>query len=451
MTTGIVDSGTLWAVLAMEAALAFPIMSLPTQGDRLPGLLGPLLLLLLLPGGFAAVSGVRSLREPSWRLLTGIGLALLTRAIVSDIPGEGMPGLLTWLAHSVVPVTIGVGLWWRGGALAVAELTPAEVRNEFSVIAVGLVVILALIRPFLLPDQLLLGASVGLFAIAGLVGTALSRQDAAGIASPRLSWPLAAVTGLIPAVVAVFLVGSLRPELLNSMWLLLARAIELALTPLGLLLAWIGSFLPHGTPGPPTPPPPLPSRPPIDTSALADAQAKLAWIGPVIVFTLIVAAGLALALAARLLLANFIRDPSTSRRAAQHDLDPDVEAIDREGTLGEDAADVLGWLKRWLSLRLSRKRRLSPNAGLRSHEASPRDAWAAYQRLLAWADTQGLARRQSETTGQLSVRLAEQRPDAGDFVDEVTRTFESERYGGLTTSTDRLQRARQALQSLVDR
>jgi hypothetical protein len=55
VNTRLVDPRTIWALLAMEAGLALPIISLPAQGDRLPGVLGPLLLLVLLPLGFAGV------------------------------------------------------------------------------------------------------------------------------------------------------------------------------------------------------------------------------------------------------------------------------------------------------------------------------------------------------------------------------------------------------------
>ena len=56
---------------------------------------------------------------------------------------------------------------------------------------------------------------------------ASSRSSAADIAAPRLGRLLAIGSGVLPAAVAVVLVGSLRPELLTRMWLLLARAIEL--------------------------------------------------------------------------------------------------------------------------------------------------------------------------------------------------------------------------------
>ena len=152
---------------------------------------------------------------------------------------KGLPGLATWLARSLVPVAIGVGLWWRGGALSVAELTPAEVRTEFSVLAVCLLMVLAVVRPFVLADPTLLGASVAVFAVGGLVGMALSRQDAAEVVALSYGRALAATTAVLPAVSAVALVSVLRPELLGAMWLTLARLIELMLMPIGLLLAWL--------------------------------------------------------------------------------------------------------------------------------------------------------------------------------------------------------------------
>jgi hypothetical protein len=431
VNTRTVDPRTTWAVLAMESALVLPIISLPTQGDRLTGLIGPLLLLLLLPGGCAAVSWFPSLRDPSWRLLTGIGLSLLTRAVVSGIPDEGMAGVMAWLAHSFVPAAIGVGLWWRGGALAVAELTPADVRAEFSVLAICLVVVLAMIRPFLLQDSLLLGLSVGLFAVSGLIGMALSRQDAAEVAAPHPGRALAVATALVPPVVAIVLVSLLRPELLDSMWLLIARAIELILTPIGLLLSWLGSLLPRGTPAVLPVPPPRPSPEPNPAAALAEAQDRLAWIGDVIVFTLLLAGGLATLLAARLLLSNFIRPPQrwvSARQAEEVMAEP-------SGTPAEEAGDLLGWLMQWLAALRGRR---SARAGGHRAEAPGREMWIAYQRLLSWAESQGLGRRPSETTGQLSARLAREVPTAAGAVDVVTQAFESERYGGVVASSERL-------------
>jgi Domain of unknown function (DUF4129) len=439
VNTRVVDPRTTWAVLAMEGALILPLISLPTQGDRLPGLSGPLLLLLLLPLGCAGVYVVRELRDPSWRLLAGIFVALATRAIVSNVPDAGLPGIMLWLARNVVPAAIGIGLWWRGGALAVAELTPADVRTEFSVLALCLVVSLSLIRPFLLPDPLLLGSAVGLFAVAGLIGTALSRQDAAEVASPRIGRALAVAAGMLPAAAAVVLVGSLRPELLDNMWLLVARAIELALTPIGLLLAWLASLLPHGQPTAPPLPPPLPTPLPNPAAGLAQAQERLAWVGTVIVFTLLTFAGLAALLAARLLLSNFIRDPEPWVTPS---LDEEV-VTETSGTPLDEAGDMFASLLAWLRAHLQRGEPSVMSDSARS------EAWRAYQSMLAWAQQQGLGRRPSETTGQFERRLSREVPEAAAVVDLVTRTFEQERYGSVAAPGERLQEVRKALATLL--
>ena len=447
MNTRSVDPRTTWAVLAMEAALILPIMSLPTQGDRFPGLSGPLLLLALLPAGCAAVFLVPALREPSWRLLTGIGLALLTRAIVEYVPEPGLPGLGQWLGRAVVPAAIGIGLWWRGGALAVAELTPGDVRTEFSVVAVCLLVTLSLVRPFLLPNPTLLGCAVALFAVGGLIGTALSRQDAADVVAARQGRALAVSTSLLLPATAVVLVGGLRPELLTSMWLLLAHAIELVLTPIGLLLAWIGSLLPHGTPGRPPPPPPLPTRVAVDPALVSEVQDRMAWLGTLIVFTLLTAAGLAALLAARLLLTNFIRDPNSLRSTAEA---PEELVVEGSGSMGGEAADLLAWLMRWVRARWTRGRTARGRGAVQA-EVAAADAWNAYARLLAWAEERGLGRRPAETTGQLNRRLGRQVPEAATEVDFVTRVFELERYGDVRPPADSLQGVREALRKLLTR
>src|SRR5947209_7736163 len=168
MNTRLVSVRTLWALLALEAGCVLPIMSLPSQGDRVPGLPGPLLLLGLLPLGFIVVRQWPALRDPSWRLLAAIGAALLVRALVTTVPDADSGGWLLWLGRNVVPAAIGVALWWRGGALSVAELTPSEARSEVLVVVLCSLASLALVRPFVLADQVLLGAAVGLVAVGGL-------------------------------------------------------------------------------------------------------------------------------------------------------------------------------------------------------------------------------------------------------------------------------------------
>ena len=404
MNTRTVDPRTIWAILAMEAGLVLPLISLPTQGDRLPGLLGPLLLAVLLPLGYVAVYQIRDLRDPSWRLLSGIGLALATRGMVSIVPEPGLPGLAIWLGRSVVPMAIGIALWWRGSALSVAELTAGDVRTEFSVLAVCMLAMLSMVRPFLLPDPELLAGSVALFAVGGLVATALSRQDAAEVASLRFGRTLATSSAVLPAAAAVVLVSILRPALLGAMWNMLARIIELIFTPIGWLIAWLASLFPRGE----VQPQPLPPRPTLapmpDPATLGQLQDRQEWLGWLVLFTLLLFASIVAMLVVRMLLANWIGTPL--QRAAQR---PEDLTVERSGTPGGDAHDFFGWLLRWLRDQLG-GRRAPGRAGTGATEPSPVDAWAAYRGLLEWAAAMGQARRPAETTGQLQRSPGQLRP-----------------------------------------
>ena len=75
-------------------------------------------------------------------------------------------------------------------------------------------------------------------------------------------------------------------------------------------------------------------------------------------------------------------------------------------------------------------------------------AWPAYQRLLGWAEGQGLGRRPAETTRQFSNRLGTQVPEAATVIDLLTQTFEWERYGGETASREKLQLLGEAVSNL---
>jgi hypothetical protein len=447
MNTHMIAPRTMWAVLAMEVGLVLPLISLPSEGDRVMGPTGALLIVLMLPLGYLAVRRFRALRDPSWRLLLGIAVALLTRAVVSVVPDPGFGGFLVFFAHSLVPLVIGVALWWRGAGLTNAELTSADVRTEFAVLGMVLLGLLFGVRPFLLADPLLLGTSVGIFAVGGLVGAVLSRQDAAEISAVPLGRTLGVVTALLPAVAAVVLVSLLRPSLLGSMWQLIGQLIELAFTPIGWLIAWLASLLPQGTPAIPVQPTPQPTRDLTpDPTALAQLEDRIGWIGYLVLFTLFASAGLVAILLVRVMLEHWLRAPDDDR--------PQSEAlaveVDATGDPGDDAHDALGWLSRWLRSRLGRRPRGAGASatGAAATELSARDA---YQRLLEWAARRGAGRRPPETARELSSRLSGLAPDATEAVALVTDTYESDRYGGVAPPSEQLERVRAALTSLPDR
>jgi hypothetical protein len=294
-----------------------------------------------------------------------------------------------------------------------------------------------------LPDQLLLGGSVALVVVGGLLATALSRQDAAEVASLRFGQTLAMTTALLPAGAAVVLVAALRPDLLGVMWWTLARIVELALTPLGLLLTWLASLFPPATRGfEALPPGPLPDLAP-DLAALGELHDQTAWIGMAIALALILVAGVATLIVVRLLLAGHIRAPVAGPLKRGPEL-----TVERSGNPRGDVADFWAWLLRLLRRRLVREHRSGASHGAATSEAEGVDAWAVYRGLLSWAEQRGHGRRPSETTGQLQARLVRHVPESIEAVDLVTRTYEGDRYGGLHPSLDHLRRLRQALATL---
>jgi len=90
MNTRTVDPRTIWAILAMEAGLVLPLISLPTQGDRLPGLLGPVLLAALLPLGYVLAGPLGEKFGATEVLIGGSVLALISLTstlFVRDVRG----------------------------------------------------------------------------------------------------------------------------------------------------------------------------------------------------------------------------------------------------------------------------------------------------------------------------------------------------------------------------
>ena len=100
------------------------------------------------------------------------------------------------------------------------------------------------------------------------------------------------------------------------------------------------------------------------------------------------------------------------------------------------------WLQQWLRTRLARGR------GGHRDRTTQLDAWRAYERLLVWAESQGVARRPAETPGQFATRLGAAYPETATVVDLVTQTFEWERYGGINPSRERVDLLGERLRSL---
>jgi hypothetical protein len=405
--------------------------------------LGPLLLLLLLPAGYVAVRLYPELRDPSWRLLVGIALALFTRILVSPRPTEELPSIAGWIVAAILPTALGVALWWRGSATTVAEMTAAEIRTEFGILAVCGLGVLALMRPFVLPDPLLLVGSVVLFAAGGLLANALGRQDAADAATLSRSRPLAILTAVLPCVAAAILVGVLRPQLLGEFWDLFSHLVELLLTPIGLLLSGLASLLPRPGPiAPGTLPPPPPFQPLPNPGELPEVSDQARWVATAILFGLALLVAMVVLVIVKLMLDHWLQAPPPV--APRHGPELQVES---SGGAGRDLGALFAWLWRWLRTQIRSGPRPARNTAHASH-ASAADAWAAYRALLDWAAAHGQPRRPAETMHQLQSRLVLQAPDLADEVALVTTVYESERYGDVHPPGNALRRLARAIESL---
>jgi hypothetical protein len=126
--------------------------------------------------------------------------------------------------------------------------------------------------------------------------------------------------------------------------------------------------------------------------------------------------------------------------------DADTEAV---GSPRKDARALLDWLWTWLRRRFSG----APAPGSPGRHADlvgpDGDAREAYRSLLAWARTQGITRRDSETTQQFLVRLDRHAPDAAPAFELITDVYEWDRYGHKPTPRDRLTAVRRHLERLL--
>ena len=165
MNTRLVRPEVIWAVLAVEAGLALPIMSVTAQGDPNAQLVPTLLVLLLLPAGyFGPVDSSMPCADPAWRVLVGFVFAVAWRLQATPPTGEGPAAALARFLQIVVQAVLAFALWWRGGALADAELTSEEVRSEFLVLGSAMLLLLVVFHGMVPSDTLLLWhCAVGLF------------------------------------------------------------------------------------------------------------------------------------------------------------------------------------------------------------------------------------------------------------------------------------------------
>jgi Domain of unknown function (DUF4129) len=428
---------TAWALLLMESALAVVLTAL----------LSTVWLVLLLPLGYALAP-----RTHRWRRVSDVWLGLwLSIGIwaasnyAALVAGElGLGRLMLWWMTGVLPVMVGLGLWWRGGVLARSEIGAQDVRTEFVLLGGASLVALIMLRGLINPPTLLVAVAGLVFVASGLLALSLARQDAAEAQRSGGARGLAGLSAAGPTAGGLVLAGVLTPALVAALWAAFGSVLQILLTPFMLLFAWLASLIPRLGPGAAGPPPGLFDRQALpDLSQLQRAAGPPAWVAWLIlgIFALMAIALVVLVVKVLLAWTGARRQPDRLGEA-----EAETEAV---GSPRKDARALLGWLWTWL-----RRRFFGPSApvsaGRRADLIGPDDdAREAYRQLLAWAHAQGLPRRDAETTRQFLTRLDHHAPEAAPAFELITDVYEWDRYGHKPTPRDRLAAVRRHLQNLL--
>lgn len=438
MTTASVRQASLWALMAAEAAFAVILLSGLLTRSAAPSFLGPAAALALLPAGYLAVRYVAALASMRLRLIVGVVASLLLRLLLTWSPAEGQTAVVPWIALAIVPGAIGLALWWRGGALAEADLSAAQIRDEVFLLGGALLVLLSLLRMVLSLSGPPLLVALVVFVGSGLLAVGMARQDAAGSLATGSARSLDVGAVAVLLVAGIVLVGILQPGLVATLWqgvgLLLGLLGNLLLLLLQPLLNLFAGIRPTVPPMPVAPLGPGPAGVPADRPGEA-APAWLAWL------LVILAVAIALVLAVVLMWLILALLSPLWRRALPA---PGSEGqLDAEGGAGEDARALLTGLRRWLNRLVSGTAR---SLGIGRERVN--DARAAYRVLLRWARQEGVERASAETTWQFRQRLDEHLPVGSGAYAALTESYDEERYGERAVPPTRLALLEEHLQQL---
>jgi hypothetical protein len=338
---------------------------------------------------------------------------------------------VAWVLTGVVPVGLGLVLWWRGGLVGRSELSAGDLRTEFVLVGGAALTLVVMTRGLPNPPAGLLEGASLVFVASGLLALGLARQDAAQAQPTGGARSLAAVAAAAPTGSGLLLAAVLTPAVVAAIWAAFGSLLQVLLAPLLALLQWLASLVPRPTG--PLPLPPALNRPlPPDLTQIERQAGPPAWLVWLVLGLFVLVAVALVIVLVRLLLAW------TAARAAKP---PRPEAEVQSEGVGSprgDARALLDWLWAWLR-RLLGAGSSQPAAGTRAANRlqADADARAAYRSLLAWARAQGVVRGAAETTQQFRHRLARHAPEAAPAVDLVTDVYEHARYGERPPTPER--------------
>jgi len=384
----------------------------------------------------------RSWFDGLWWAIVAILVALL--AEIGNVLAAGPSSGARWNVQFVA----GLLLAWRGWTLADGWIDRDMVESEFQVgtfVVLGILVIMV----WVVPGAGLLPAVA--FAASGMFGLGLARR--AERRDPRASlesdW-LVLVGGLVAliVVVAVIVVALVTPDVLLVLFEQAQAAGILALTGLGALATWIGSFFSGMAPAPEQLPPGGPlgpglgaTPPPPDT----DIPTPPFWVFELLLTFLGV---IFIAVAGRAiyrLMRTTVR-PFSLRLGRQRDPALPVSTPDAFSWAGWWHA-VLTWLRIWLAgTRTPAGRSEQARRHAAEEVAEQRSIRALYRELLATVARAGFERQPSTTPNELAREVTAARPAASRGMSAATELYVRARYGEERVGRDELSRMRDAVQ-----
>lgn len=406
-------------------------------------------------------------KRPTWLHLLSWLIAILAVVgprLPSALQGEGIPAVL-------LGVALVTWFWRRGRRWAQTGFEYGHLSTSFKVgfgVLLGILVIVVVFPAAELQTlRAALAGNLPTFFLCGLVGLSLARLGAirnarrtldGSQADPTRSWLLAltllgvTLIALVIAIEAIFSFASfeLVVSALTPLWNALGTLIDWVLygiiflfAPVFYLVSFLIGLLPHQAPPPQQPQNTGPKKSPFQVSAVPQTiPPEVLTLGRWI-FLLV------------MMIVVFMVVRASLRRRFLTSANEEVEEV-REGL---DARSLLGehWRGWW-----NRRRRLR-SALIPLEPLDPGSARARYRELLQALATEkdDLARAPAETPAEYEARLlvrlgnaapntqelpsGDRRPPDRAILDELTRAYANERYGGKLT----LQHQRARLQSWV--
>jgi hypothetical protein len=420
--------GWLWVVVAVGAWPVPFVGLLPAVGGLAAG--------KLIPYPWRRMSWF----DAAWWGIVSIVVAFL--AELGNVYAAGRASNTRWALLFV----FGLILAWRGWVIAEGWLDREAVETELQAGTIA-VFILDAILAWQVPGAGLVPTLV--FFTAGLIGLGIARRSErrGPRATAEADWlVLVGVMMVVLLIVCSAIVLLVTPELVTSMAQQALSIVGLGVRGLGVLIAWLGSFLPQGNP-------PLESTlpaggaggiAPVVVPPTSNFDSPPSWIFEVFLTLLGV---IVLAMGIRIAFRNLPRRIVLWQRPPKEPGPPVSEAPDF--SWGGWWRLLLAWfVARLRSPRTSSSASSGRSGGAGSAEAprEQRSIRALYRDLLSAAERAGFDRTPATTPAELAGSMTQARPTVQAPMSALTDLYVRARYGEEAAGRDEVNRMRSAVE-----